>query len=77
MKTGRWASILPAALLDGVGLPEGAVALPITSPDLSNPIGLVVPDSNPMTALVQALFAETTRFEPPRVERVGVGGVAP
>ncbi len=64
IKTGRWASILPAALLDGVGLPEGAVALPITSPELSNPIGLVVPDRNPMTALVQALFAETAHFPP-------------
>jgi DNA-binding transcriptional LysR family regulator len=63
VKTGRWASILPAALIDTVGLPDGMVALPVMGPEVTNLIGLVVPDRNPMSTLVQALFAETAQFE--------------
>ncbi|WP_131114569.1 LysR family transcriptional regulator [Lichenihabitans psoromatis] len=61
VKTGFWSSILPAALVDLSVLPADIVALPIVGPELANLIGLVVPDRNPMTTLVQALFAETTQ----------------
>ena len=66
VRTGRWASIVPAALLDALDLPETIVALPLVAPEVTNLIGLVIPDRNPMTPLVQALFAETHRFEPLR-----------
>ena len=59
VKTGRWASILPAAVVDAVGLPAGVLALPIVGPDVSKLIGLVIPDRNPMTTLAQALLAVT------------------
>jgi DNA-binding transcriptional LysR family regulator len=64
VQTGRWASILPAALVDMAVLPSGIVALPIVGPEVTNMIGLVVPNRNPMSALVQALFAETAQFPP-------------
>ena len=63
VKTGRWASILPEAVIDTVGLPPDIASLPIVGPDVTNLIGLVLPDRNPMTPLVQALFAETGRFD--------------
>ncbi len=66
VRTGRWASIVPAALLDVMGLPDDVAALPLVAPEVSHLVGLVVPDRNPMTPLVQALFAETHRFEPLR-----------
>ncbi len=66
VRTGRWASIVPAALLDVLDLPDTVVALPLVAPEVTNLIGLVIPDRNPMTPLVQALFAETHRFEPLR-----------
>ena len=67
VRTGRWASIVPAALLDVMGLPDDVAALPLVAPEVAHLIGLVVPDRNPMTPLVQALFAETHRFEPLRL----------
>ena len=67
VRTGRWASIIPAALLDVMGLPDDVAALPLVAPEVGHLIGLVVPDRNPMTPLVQALFAETHRFEPLRL----------
>ena len=67
VRTGRWASIVPAALLDVMCLPDDIAALPLVAPEVAHLIGLVVPDRNPMTPLVQALFAETHRFEPLRL----------
>jgi DNA-binding transcriptional LysR family regulator len=62
VQTGRWASILPAALVDMASLPRGIVSLPIIGPEVTNMVGLVVPARNPMSTLVQALFAETAQF---------------
>ncbi len=59
VRTGHWASILPAALVEGANLPVGVAAVPLVGPEVTSLIGLVVSSSDPATTLVQALVAET------------------
>lgn len=58
VRTGEWASILPATLLDLAKLPPGIIVRPMAGPDVVNAIGLVVPDREPMAPLVHALFTD-------------------
>jgi DNA-binding transcriptional LysR family regulator len=58
VRTGRWASIMPAVLADNLGLTPAVRSIPIDEPDVSHVIGLVVPQREPMTPLVAALVAE-------------------
>ncbi len=55
VQTGRWASVMPAKLADTLGLPEEVRSIPITEPDVTYSIGMVVPQRDPMTPLVAAL----------------------
>jgi DNA-binding transcriptional LysR family regulator len=55
VRTGRWASVMPAKLADTLGLPDGIRAIPIVNPDVTYRIGLVIPPRNPMTPLISAL----------------------
>jgi DNA-binding transcriptional LysR family regulator len=55
VKTGRWASIMPAKLAEALGLAEAVRAIPIVDPDSSFAVGLVVPQREPMTPLTTAL----------------------
>jgi DNA-binding transcriptional LysR family regulator len=55
VKTGRWASVMPAKLADTLGLSEAVRAIPIVEPASSHAIGLVVPQREPMTPLTAAL----------------------
>jgi DNA-binding transcriptional LysR family regulator len=68
VRTGRWASIMPAILSDAIGLPERIRSIPVVDPDVSHAIGLVVPDREPMTPLVNALVA-TARTVGPALDR--------
>jgi DNA-binding transcriptional LysR family regulator len=60
VRTGRWASVMPARLAVSLGLTEtnNLRAIPIVGPEASLTIGLVVPLREPMTPLVTALVAE-------------------
>ena len=61
VRTGRWASVMPAKLADALGLTESIRAIPITEPDAVQTIGLVVPSREPMTPITAALVAEARR----------------
>jgi DNA-binding transcriptional LysR family regulator len=58
VRTGRWASVMPAKLAETLGLTETMRAIPIFEPDEVHTIGLVVPEREPMTPLTKALVAE-------------------
>jgi DNA-binding transcriptional LysR family regulator len=58
VRTGRWASVMPAKLAETLGLTETMRAIPIIEPDEVHTIGLVVPEREPMTPLTAALVAE-------------------
>ena len=61
VRTGRWASIMPAVLADTLGLTDTIRSIPIVDPDVTHQIGLVVPHREPMTPLISALVAEAQR----------------
>ena len=62
VRTGRWASVMPAMLAETLGLTETIRAIPITGPDEVHTIGLVVPQREPMTPLAAALVAEARQL---------------
>jgi DNA-binding transcriptional LysR family regulator len=64
VKTGRWASVMPAKLAETLGLTETIRAIPITDPEAVHTVGLVVPSREPMTSLNAALVAEARRLTP-------------
>jgi DNA-binding transcriptional LysR family regulator len=62
VRTGSWASVMPAKLAETLGLTETIRAIPITEPEAVHTIGLVVPAREPMTPLNAALVAEAKRL---------------
>jgi len=55
VRTGRWASVMPARLAETLGLTDKVRAIPITEPSSVHSIGLVLPQREPMTPLAAAL----------------------
>ncbi len=64
VRTGRWASVMPARLAATLGLTDVLRAIPIVEPEASHTIGLVVPAREPMTPLTAALVVEARRVAP-------------
>ena len=64
VRTGRWASVMPAKLAETLGLTETIRAIPITDPEAVQTIGLVVPAREPMTPVTAALVDEAKRIAP-------------
>ncbi len=62
VRTGRWASVMPAKLAETLGLTETLRAIPIVEPEAVHTVGLVVPAREPMTPLATALVAEAKRL---------------
>ncbi len=62
VRTGRWASVMPARLAETLGLTEMIRAIPIIGAEPYPTIGLVVPHRDPMTPLTAALVAEARRL---------------
>ena len=62
VRTGRWASVMPARIADTLGFTDPIRAIPITDPEAVQTIGLVVPAREPMTPLNAALVAEAKRL---------------
>ena len=64
VRTGRWASVMPAKIADTLGFTDTIRAIPITQPKAVQTIGLVVPQREPMTPITAALVAEARRLAP-------------
>ena len=64
VRTGRWASVMPAKLAETLGLTALIRTIPIVEPEAVHTIGLVVPEREPMTPLTAALVAEAQRVAP-------------
>ena len=62
VRTGRWASVMPAKLAETLGLTDTIRAIPITHPEAVQTIGLVVPSREPMTPTTAALVLEAQRM---------------
>jgi DNA-binding transcriptional LysR family regulator len=61
VRTGQWASVMPAKLAETLGLTETIRAIPITGGEPYPTIGLVVPHREPTTPLTAALVVEARR----------------
>ena len=55
VKTGRWASVMPAKLAETLGLKDSVRSIPIVDPVVDYSIGMVIPQRDPMTPLIAAL----------------------
>jgi len=64
IRTRQWAGIMPANLVETLGLTETIRAIPIVEPTAAHMIGLIVPDREVMTPLGAALVAEALRVAP-------------
>jgi DNA-binding transcriptional LysR family regulator len=62
VRTGKWASIMPAKLAETLGLTESVRSIPIVEPAITHAIGLVVPDRQPTTPLIKALVDEARQL---------------
>ena len=58
VRTGRWASVMPAKLAETLGLTDTLRAIPIIEPEAEQTIGLVVPAREPMMPITAALVEE-------------------
>jgi DNA-binding transcriptional LysR family regulator len=61
VRTGQWASVMPARLAATLGLTDMLRSIPIVEPESTHAIGLVLPAREPMTPLNAALMAEARR----------------
>jgi DNA-binding transcriptional LysR family regulator len=61
VRTGRWASVMPAKLAETLGLTDTVRAIPIVEPEAVQTIGLVVPAREPMMPITAALVTEAQR----------------
>jgi len=64
VRTGQWASVMPAKLAETLGLTDTIRSIPIVEPEAVHTIGLVVPQREPMTPLNAALVAEARKLAP-------------
>src|SRR5450432_3358587 len=55
VKTGRWASVMPAKLAETLGLADTVRSIPIVDPIVNYSIGMVIPQRDPITPLIAAL----------------------
>ena len=62
VRTGQWASIMPAKLAETLGLTDNVRAIPIIEPAAAHAVGLVVPDREPTTPLITALVTEARQL---------------
>ena len=62
VRTGKWASIMPAKLAETLGLTDSVRSIPIVDPEATHLIGLVVPERDPTTPLIKALITEARQL---------------
>jgi len=56
--SGAWSAILPLSVLDLIGTPGGVQVLPLIEPTVDWATGLVVPQREPRSPMIEALLAE-------------------
>ncbi|MGE4373201.1 MAG: LysR family transcriptional regulator [Xanthobacter sp.] len=64
VRSGLWASVMPAMLAEALGALDGVRAIPIMEPELSHSIGLVAPYREPSSPITTALISEARRIAP-------------
>ena len=64
VRTGQWASVMPAVLAETMGLPAPIRAIPIDDPTPPPAIGLIYPQREPLPPLTAALVTEARRVGP-------------
>ena len=64
VRTGLWASVMPAMLADSLELTSNLRSIPILEPDIGHVVGLVVPHREPATPLIAALVSQARRIAP-------------
>ena len=64
VKTGRWASVMPAKLAETLGLKDTVRSIPIVDPVVDYSIGMVIPQRDPMTPLIAALVHVARKVAP-------------
>ena len=69
VKTGRWASVMPAKLAETLGLADTVRSIPIVDPVVDYSIGLVIPQRDPMTPLIAALVQVAREVAPTLEDR--------
>ena len=57
VRSGRWSSVMPQAMVDVFGVPSNLAAIPLVEPDLQHDIGLVTSDRDPPTPMARALLS--------------------
>jgi DNA-binding transcriptional LysR family regulator len=62
VRTGQWASIMPARLAETLGLTDSVRAIPIVEPAATHAVGLVVSDRDTTTPLIRALVGEAKQL---------------
>jgi DNA-binding transcriptional LysR family regulator len=62
VRSGHWATIMPAKLAETLGLTDNVRSIPIVNPLVTHAVGLVVPDRDPTTPLITALLAEARQL---------------
>lgn len=62
VRTGRWATVMPARLAETLGLTDNVRSIPIVEPAATHTVGLVIPDREPTTPLLAALVSEAKRL---------------
>jgi DNA-binding transcriptional LysR family regulator len=70
VRTGLWASVMPAVLVETMGLPGPIRAIPIDDTTPPPTIGLVYPQREPLTPLTGALVTEARRVSPAWMARL-------
>jgi DNA-binding transcriptional LysR family regulator len=57
LRFGHWSTVIPHTLLMLLGAIDGLTAIPLTEPDASHAIGLVVSDRDPLPPIAQAFLS--------------------
>jgi DNA-binding transcriptional LysR family regulator len=70
VRTGQWASVMPAVVAETMGLPGPIRSIPIDDPTPPPTIGLIYPQREPLTPLTAALVTEARRVGPAWMETV-------
>jgi DNA-binding transcriptional LysR family regulator len=69
VKTGRWASVMPAKLAQTLGLSDSIRSIPIVDPVVDYSVELVIPQRDPMTPLIAALVQVAREVAPTLEDR--------
>lgn len=62
VRTGEWATIMPAKAAAMIGLPKKVREIPIIDPTVKYSIGLVVPKRNPLPPPIEVLVRDAKKF---------------